>query len=225
MDRDSAKKLLAAAKIASVSMNKAAVAAKAEAERRAKDAAYARKRAKEALDHVSYLLTKEKPKKRGEALVRPGDVTGPRSSGMGTNGGYSVPAVKTDRESNVNASASASASTSSNNRNGNVALLKNAGNVDRDNSSRVLAALNAVELRENEKLGGENTDLMDVDEKEGRLDSSSDHVNLSDKQAGAETLNTQEEEEEIVDVDSEVILVHYNENSNGGEQPSNLGSL
>lgn len=208
MDRDAAKKLFAAAKIASVSMNKAAVAAKAEAERRAKEAAYARKRAKEALEHVAHLVMKEKLRKREVVLARP-------------NGGYSAPAGKIDRQNSINASSS-----SNNHRNGSAALFnvmekpKVAGNVDRDNSSKVLAALNAVELRENVKLGGQ----MDIDEKGGKLDvgerkngssSSSDHVMLSDTQTGAET----------EDVENEVVLVHYNENSNGKEQPSSLGSL
>ncbi|KAL8541957.1 hypothetical protein ACS0TY_002991 [Phlomoides rotata] len=204
MDRDAATKLLAAAKIASVSMNKAAVAAKAEAERRAKEAAYARKRAKEALEHVAHLVMKEKLSKREAtlALARPGA----GFSGIGTNGGYSAPAVKIDRETNVNASSS--------NRNGSVALfnasekLNIAGNVDRDNSSQVLAALNAVELRENEKLGGDNFDKKGAGGLIGEMkngSSSSDHVILSDMQTGVETLDTQEEE--IEGANNEVVLV------------------
>lgn len=48
--------LLCAAKIASASMSKAVHAARAEAERRVKEAALARKRAREALDHLALLV-------------------------------------------------------------------------------------------------------------------------------------------------------------------------
>lgn len=64
MDRDAAKRLLAAAKIAANMMTKAAVAAKAEAEKKAREAAIARKRAREALEHVRNLAEKEKVRKR-----------------------------------------------------------------------------------------------------------------------------------------------------------------
>ncbi|KAK1418317.1 hypothetical protein QVD17_27460 [Tagetes erecta] len=60
IDGNAARLLLAAGKIASMSMNKAEVAAANEAERRAKEAAYTKKRAKEALDHVVSLMRKEK---------------------------------------------------------------------------------------------------------------------------------------------------------------------
>ena len=56
--------LLAAAKIAAASMSKAAVAARVEAEKRAKDAANTRKRAREALEHVAFLVAKEKLKRK-----------------------------------------------------------------------------------------------------------------------------------------------------------------
>lgn len=265
MDRDAAKKLLAAAKIASASMNKAAVAAKAEAERRAKEAAFTRKRAKEALEHVAHLVMKEKSRKKEATLAGPGDVTGPGLSGIGSNGGYTGPAIKMERENNVNVSSS--------DRNGTVTSgsrpfmvveekINNAGNVDRDSSNQVLAALNAVELRENEKMGGgittqaegsgvSRTDdhaLMDVDEKgkirlsagenvgglvgERNNDRSSEHVNFSDMETGAENLNTQGEK--LEDVNNEVVLVQpvahahqmqYKDNSNGGEQHANGGPL
>lgn len=60
IDANAARLLLAAGKIAAVSMSKAEVAAANEAERRAKEAAYTKKRAKEALDHVVSLMKKEK---------------------------------------------------------------------------------------------------------------------------------------------------------------------
>ncbi|MFS7967475.1 putative transcription factor C2H2 family [Helianthus anomalus] len=60
IDLNAARLLLAAGKIAAMSMNKAEVAAANEAERRAKEAAYTRKRAREALDHVVRLMVKEK---------------------------------------------------------------------------------------------------------------------------------------------------------------------
>ncbi|KAI3448432.1 hypothetical protein Pfo_005097 [Paulownia fortunei] len=235
MDRDAAKKLLAAAKIASASMNKAAVAAKAEAERRAKEAAFTRKRAKEALEHVAHLVIKEKSRKKETGLAGSGDLTGPGLGGVGSNVAYPGSGVKMERENNVNVSSSY--------RNGSVASglgpsmlveekINTAGNVDRvDNSNQVLAALNAVELRENEKMGDGITAqgvtptndhmLMDVDEK-GRMtqsaeenvgglvggrnnDSGSDHVNFADMESGAENLNTQGEK--LEDVNNEVVLV------------------
>lgn len=66
---NSARVLLAAARIAASSMGKAAVVARAEAERRAKEAAFTRKRAREALEHVAYLVGKDKSKSRERPLV------------------------------------------------------------------------------------------------------------------------------------------------------------
>lgn len=60
IDRDSARALVAAAKIAAVSMTKAAAMAKVEAEKRVKEATYAKKRAREALERLAYLAAKEK---------------------------------------------------------------------------------------------------------------------------------------------------------------------
>ncbi|KAI4335109.1 hypothetical protein L6164_013787 [Bauhinia variegata] len=57
---ESAKVLVAAARIAAASMCKAAAAARIDAERRAKEAALARKKAREALEHVAYIVAKEK---------------------------------------------------------------------------------------------------------------------------------------------------------------------
>ncbi|CAH1418769.1 unnamed protein product [Lactuca virosa] len=62
MDNDAARLLVTAAEISSLSMSKAEVVAVAEAERRAKEASYTRKRAREALDHVVYLMENEKKK-------------------------------------------------------------------------------------------------------------------------------------------------------------------
>ncbi|KAL0302618.1 UNVERIFIED_CONTAM: hypothetical protein Sangu_3089800 [Sesamum angustifolium] len=264
MDRDAAKKLLAAAKIASASMNKAAVAAKAEAERRAKEAAFTRKRAKEALEHVAYLVMKDKLRKKEAALAGSGEVAGLGVGGGGSNVGYTgsggIGGVKMERENNVNVSISIS------NRNGSVASglapsivveekkMNNVGNVDRvDNSNQVLAALNAVELRENE-MGGitpqslasqvlPNNDhtVMDVDEKGGRervlermledwLERMTMVVICNDVCSGAESLNAHGEK--LEDVNGEVVLVqpvvdqvHYKENSNGGEQHANGGPV
>ncbi|KAK4424487.1 hypothetical protein Salat_1642100 [Sesamum alatum] len=261
MDKDAAKKLLAAAKIASASMNKAAVAAKAEAERRAKEAAFTRKRAKEALEHVAYLVMKDKLRKKEAALAGSGEVVGLGVVGgggsiVGYTGGGGIGGVKMERENNVNVSISIS------NRNGSVGSglapsvvvedkMNNRGNVDRvDNSNQVLAALNAVELRENE-IGGitppslasrvpSNNDhtVMDVDAGENvgglvgeRNDiGGNDHVMFADMQSGAENLNAHGEK--LQDVDDEVVLVepvadqvHYKENSNGGEQHANGGPL
>ncbi|KAK4748502.1 hypothetical protein SAY87_015088 [Trapa incisa] len=59
IDKDSAKVLVAAARIAAATMSKAAHTARIEAERRVKEAALARKRAREALERVAYLSLKE----------------------------------------------------------------------------------------------------------------------------------------------------------------------
>ncbi|CAJ1940670.1 unnamed protein product [Sphenostylis stenocarpa] len=59
VDVQSAKVLVAAARIAAVSMSKAAAAARFDAERRAREAAVARKRAKEALEHLAEILALE----------------------------------------------------------------------------------------------------------------------------------------------------------------------
>ncbi|KAL8545327.1 hypothetical protein ACS0TY_005489 [Phlomoides rotata] len=72
MDRDAARKLLAAAKIVCASLNKAAAAAKAEAERRAKEAVLTRRKAQEALEHLAHLMMKEKLRKRENPPIRLG---------------------------------------------------------------------------------------------------------------------------------------------------------
>ncbi|CAI9779700.1 unnamed protein product [Fraxinus pennsylvanica] len=56
---DLAKQLVASAKIASMSLHKAAAIARENAEKRAKEAVMARKKAIEALDKVSFLILKE----------------------------------------------------------------------------------------------------------------------------------------------------------------------
>ncbi|XP_038722971.1 uncharacterized protein LOC120014919 [Tripterygium wilfordii] len=58
--RESARALVAAARIAAAAMTKAAVIARVEAERRAKEAISAKKRAKEALEQLTRLAPKEK---------------------------------------------------------------------------------------------------------------------------------------------------------------------
>ncbi|KAJ9181737.1 hypothetical protein P3X46_005800 [Hevea brasiliensis] len=63
IDKDSARALVAAAKIAAVSMTKAAAVARVEAERRVKEAALAKKRAREALERLAFLAAKEKETK------------------------------------------------------------------------------------------------------------------------------------------------------------------
>ncbi|KAG8363966.1 hypothetical protein BUALT_Bualt19G0077300 [Buddleja alternifolia] len=256
MDRDAARKLLAAAKIASASMNKAAVAARAEAERRAKEAAFTRKRAKEALEHVAYLVMKEKLRKKEAMLMGGGEVSGLGVGGVCNNVGYpggGNGSVKIEGENNVNVSSS--------NRNGSMAgglgssvtveeKINTVGNVDRvDNSNQVLEALNAVELRENEKMGGITAQdegvgiplddfvaVMDMDEKgrenvEGSVgqmnnENGSDHVIIADSQSGDENINMQGEK--LEDVSNGVALVQpaeeqvmYNKNGSDAEQQAN----
>ncbi|OMO58577.1 hypothetical protein COLO4_34517 [Corchorus olitorius] len=59
VDKEAAKALLAAAKIAAASMSKAAAVARVEAERKVKEATLAKKRAKEALERLAFLARKE----------------------------------------------------------------------------------------------------------------------------------------------------------------------
>ncbi|KAI9123340.1 hypothetical protein K1719_006229 [Acacia pycnantha] len=63
IDAQSARVLVAGARIAASSMTKAAAAARIDAERRCKESALARKKAREALELVNYLAAKEKDAK------------------------------------------------------------------------------------------------------------------------------------------------------------------
>ncbi|KAM7481861.1 hypothetical protein LguiB_006444 [Lonicera macranthoides] len=129
IDKNSARILLAAARIAAMSMGKAAVAARAEAERRAKEASFTRKRAREALEHVACLVNKEKLKKKDNLS---GEVSGSGKLGQqGNGGGAAVSAVNAEQNNPV----------------GNRSIVERV-----DGSSEVLAALNAVELKERERL-------------------------------------------------------------------------
>lgn len=58
--------LVAAARIAAVSMSKAAAAARFDAERRAREAAVARKRAREALENLAEILAREQAERHDE---------------------------------------------------------------------------------------------------------------------------------------------------------------
>uniref|UniRef100_A0A7C9AEN7 Uncharacterized protein n=1 Tax=Opuntia streptacantha TaxID=393608 RepID=A0A7C9AEN7_OPUST len=69
LDERAAKVLLAAARIAAISMNKAAAVARENAERRVRDAALARKRAKEAIEHVMALSARFSGNKRRETAA------------------------------------------------------------------------------------------------------------------------------------------------------------
>ncbi|CAL8990989.1 unnamed protein product [Prunus brigantina] len=62
IDKDAAKALVAAARIAAALMTKAAVAARVDAERRVKEAVVAKKKAREALERLTSLVNKEKEK-------------------------------------------------------------------------------------------------------------------------------------------------------------------
>lgn len=182
IDKKAAKVLLAAARIAAVSMSKAAVAARAEAERRAKEAAFTRKRAREALEHVAYLVAKEKLKKKEFSAAAATAV-----EVLGVAGRSSVAKVTNGNGNNVNSNVgSVNVGVGGVGREG-----RRAGNVERvDGSNDVLAALNAVELREGEKNGDLKVDdvidvvPMDVEEngrvqltakKSGNIDHVEDH--------------------------------------------------
>ncbi|GMJ12334.1 hypothetical protein HRI_004902600 [Hibiscus trionum] len=71
IDKEAAKALLAAAKIAAVSMTKAAAVAKVEAERRVKEATLAKKRAKEALERLALLARKDNDRHKSSLLSTP----------------------------------------------------------------------------------------------------------------------------------------------------------
>ncbi|KGN65987.1 uncharacterized protein LOC105436183 [Cucumis sativus] len=69
IDRKTAVVLLCAAKIASASMAKAVIVARADAERKVREAAMARKRAREALEHVGFVVARERARRKEEASV------------------------------------------------------------------------------------------------------------------------------------------------------------
>lgn len=146
VDMKAAKVLLAAAKIAAGTVNKAASAARVEAERRAKEAAFTRKRAREALEHVAYLTARDKLKKK--------DVLQLPSNGPGSGYGNVI-----NRGSNQCLSMVVAP----------VPLEEeNVMNADRlDGSSEVLVALNAVDLKGQNPIlglpGDNNGSAMDVE--------------------------------------------------------------
>ncbi|MCD7449963.1 hypothetical protein HAX54_002680 [Datura stramonium] len=146
VDMKAAKVLLTAGKIAAATVNKAALAARVEAERRAKEAAFTRKRAREALEHVAYLTARDKLKKK-DVLPLPSDspaLVGGNVINRGSNQCLSMGATAMPLEEE------------------NVVIA------DRlDGSSEVLVALNAVDLKgQNPILGspaGNNGSAMDVE--------------------------------------------------------------
>lgn len=74
IDRKMAVVLLCAAKIASASMGKAVIVARADAERKVREAAMARKRAREALEHVGYVLARERVRRKEEEVSGSGNI-------------------------------------------------------------------------------------------------------------------------------------------------------
>ncbi|XP_076954553.1 uncharacterized protein LOC143629069 [Bidens hawaiensis] len=113
-----------------MSMSKAEVAAASEAERRSKEAAYTKKRAKEALDHVVKLMGKEK---------------------------MNILQNHNNNNKVIN----------NNNNNNNNNVVRKV-----DDSSEVVKALNAVELKDNgtlvEKVVGESKVELEVDDSGGK---------------------------------------------------------
>ncbi|MBA0681667.1 hypothetical protein Goari_023453, partial [Gossypium aridum] len=110
IDKEAAKALLAAAKIAAASMTKAAAVAKVEAERRVKEATLAKKRAKEALERLALLARKDNdrhksslvgiPKSKPDAAIAAAADAKANSLSLpspipdkGNNGSYSVSAA------------------------------------------------------------------------------------------------------------------------------------
>ncbi|XP_060167414.1 uncharacterized protein LOC132598509 [Lycium barbarum] len=144
VDMKAAKVLLTAAKIAAGTVNKAALAARVEAERRAKEAAFTRKRAREALEHVAYLTARDKMMKKKDVLTLPLSLNGNRGSGNQCLS-MVVAAVPLEEENAVN--------------NGDNRL---------DGDAEVLVALNAVDLKGQNSVSGltagSNGSAMDVED-------------------------------------------------------------
>nr|GMD05743.1 S-antigen protein [Ipomoea batatas] len=158
VDKKAARVFLAAARIAVMSTSKAALAAKAEAEKRAKEAANTRKRAREALEHLSNLVAMEKMRRK-EFLLPPPDVSQPGGLvHMSDNKGWNMGTAKIP----------AAVQVQHDDRN----RFRNLNRVE--TSSEVLAALNAVGLRERERMQevevqnpAKNVNMMDVEENGG----------------------------------------------------------
>ncbi|KAJ6889719.1 hypothetical protein NC651_023463 [Populus alba x Populus x berolinensis] len=85
IDKDSARALVAAAKIAAISMTKAAALARVEAEKRVKEATFAKKRAREALERLAYLAAKENEMMED---IKGGGVDDAANKGGNSNGVY-----------------------------------------------------------------------------------------------------------------------------------------
>ncbi|XWS14296.1 hypothetical protein CRYUN_Cryun36dG0110300 [Craigia yunnanensis] len=71
IDKEAAKALLAAAKIAAASMTKAAAVARVEAERRVKEATLTKKRVKEALERLAFLVRKDNDRLKSSVVGIP----------------------------------------------------------------------------------------------------------------------------------------------------------
>ncbi|XAR52756.1 hypothetical protein NMG60_11020989 [Bertholletia excelsa] len=134
IDKKAAKVLLAAARIAANSMSKAALVARAEAERRVKEAAFTRKRAREGLEHVAFLVAKEKVKRKESSSV---EVSG------------SANATARDRYGQYQRAVNPINLGTQQNRIGNQRVVDGV-----DGANEVSARLNAVGLREKERVQG-----------------------------------------------------------------------
>ncbi|RAL52725.1 unnamed protein product [Cuscuta campestris] len=81
IDKSAARILFAASRIAATSMSAAAASARDNAEKKVKEAAFSRKRAREALEHVSYMAAAEERMRRNEVLLVQRGIMG----GIGSN--------------------------------------------------------------------------------------------------------------------------------------------
>lgn len=97
IDLELAKALLAAARIAATSIHKAAAAARVDAERRVKEAAFARKKAREALDGIAFLFVAKENSKKPLPLT-PNGVEGGKKA---TNGLLSLSAAAAQRSAHA----------------------------------------------------------------------------------------------------------------------------
>ncbi|CAN4108287.1 unnamed protein product [Withania somnifera] len=211
VDMKAAKVLLTAAKIAAGTVNKAALAARVEAERRAKEAAFTRKRAREALEYVAYLTARDKLRKK--------DVLPLLSNGPGSGGGNVI-----NRGSNQCLSMVVAA----------VPLEEeNVVNGDRfDGSSEVLVALNAVDLKGKNPIvelpSGNNGSAIDVEMKGIRGELVQNHsgaTGVEDEKSGE--LESQNGPREMVnggtvaEKDNDQLMV----NSSAGKENGSLPQL